>query len=145
MILKKARKVPHACTNNKVAVTISTKIANTGRITQHHLRTINLFSKSVSTTDFKTFLGYNGVTEHSDRGTSGSATTETNLYTRYLHRPARHQHPLLTCLRIRGLAVRVRPSAPQKLQHGLSRPQTHNWGYAEPPHPSIDVLVVFAT
>ena len=66
MILKNAPKVPHAVTNNKVTTTITTTIANTGRIPQDYLGTIDLSSRSASATALNTFMGHNGVTEHTD-------------------------------------------------------------------------------
>jgi len=63
--------------------------------------------------------GHNGVTNYADWVTPGGTTTETNPYPVYRQRQRRHQHSLLTCLRIRGLAVRVRPSAPDKTANPL--------------------------
>ena len=47
------------------------------------------------------------VTEYTDWVTPGSTTTDINPYTNYLRRHHIHQHSLFTCLRIRGLAVRL--------------------------------------
>ncbi len=68
--------------------------------------------------------GHNGVTEHTDLVTPGSTTTDMKPYTNYSRRPSRHQHLLFTCLRIRGLAVRlVRAHQRMCLLTGARHPQ----------------------